>query len=126
MKREFTALSGQIIGSAIEVHRHLGPGLLESIYRRCLARELELRGIPSVQEVLVPIHYKGLNMEMAYRADLFVDQTILVELKCVDKLAGIHRAQALTYMRLLKTTNGLLVNFNVPRLAAGGIVSLIL
>ncbi len=103
-----------IIGAAIEVHRHLGPGLLETVYARCLCHELCLRDIPWRSEVPVAIGYKGLLMETAFRADLVVDEVVLVETKVVASLLPVHEAQALTYMRLLNLPVGLLLNFNVP------------
>jgi GxxExxY protein len=112
-------LSNQIIGAAIEVHRHLGPGLLESAYRACLARELEVREIPFLQEVYLPLEYKGVLIEKAYRLDLFVAGTVVIELKALEKIEPIHEAQLLTYLRLTERWLGLLINFNVPVLKNG-------
>ena len=116
---EFDALSNRVIGCAIEVHRHLGPGLLESAYEQCLAHELKLAGIPfSVQHPL-PVDYKGVRLDCGYRIDLLVDQKIVVEVKSVSELAPIHEAQLLTYMRLAEVSIGLLMNFNVEVLRDG-------
>jgi GxxExxY protein len=113
------ALTGQIIGAAIEVHRHLGPGLLESSYTRCLHHELRSRHIKFVEERAVPLAYKGLVLDASYRVDLLVEDAVIVELKCVEALASIHEAQLLTYLRLTNCPVGLLINFNVPKLIDG-------
>ena len=119
------ALTSQIIGAGIEVHRHLGPGLLESAYRECLCCELQLRGLVVQKERVVPLTYKGVRIDVGYRADLIVDERVLVELKALDKLAPIHTSQAVTYLRLSGLRVGLLMNFNVP-LLRDGIVRLVL
>ena len=108
-----------ILGSAIEVHRALGPGLLESTYRACLMKQLRLDGMSAVQEVGIPIHYKGDILDSGYRADIIVDDTVLVELKSVDTLLPIHEAQLLTYLKHSQLRVGLLINFNVRRLMDG-------
>jgi GxxExxY protein len=108
-----------IIGAAIEVHRHLGPGLLESAYEECLGHELHLRGIAFRRQVELPIPYKGLNLDCGYRMDLVVQEQIVLELKCVEKILPIHEAQLLTYLRLSGNPVGLLVNLNVPLLTQG-------
>ena len=115
----FKELSEQIIGAAIEVHRHLGPGLLESAYRRCLVHELGLRGLSVQTEVSLGIDYKGIRLASGYRLDIVVENKIIVEVKAVDALAPIHQAQLLTYLRLGGYQLGLLVNFNVPVLREG-------
>jgi GxxExxY protein len=112
-------LTGKIIGAAIEVHRALGPGLLESAYQACLAREFTLRKLAFEQEVPLPIIYKGVTLTPAYRADFIVAKKVIVELKAVSALAPIHEAQLLTYMKLSGCRVGLLVNFNVPVLKNG-------
>ncbi|MBN2549893.1 MAG: GxxExxY protein [Anaerolineales bacterium] len=112
-------LTGKIIGAAIEVHRHLGPGLLESAYQICLGRELELRGIQFEREKSLPIEYKGERLDCGYRLDFIVEQKLIVELKSVDKLLPIHDAQVLTYLKLTGCKVGLLINFNVPVLKDG-------
>ncbi|MGO9519179.1 MAG: GxxExxY protein [Candidatus Korobacteraceae bacterium] len=112
-------LTGQIIAAAIEVHRELGPGLLESAYHGCMCRELSLRRIPFQTEVSLPIDYKGPHLDCGYRIDLLVDDRVAVELKSVEKLLAIHQAQLLTYLRLSKVRVGLLMNFNVRILRHG-------
>lgn len=112
-------LSEKIIGAAIEVHRDLGAGLLESTYEACLAYELNLRGIKAVRQKKLPIHYKGLDIDEAYQVDLFVEDRIILELKVVDNLSDIHLAQLLTYLKLSNCSLGYLINFNVPLLKNG-------
>jgi GxxExxY protein len=109
----------RIIGAAIEVHRHLGPGLLESAYEECLCHELHLRGIPFLRQVPLPVEYKGVKLDCGYRLDLLVDDAVIVELKCVDAILPIHEAQLLTYLRLAGKRVGLIINFNVPVLRKG-------
>ena len=105
-------LTRQIIGAAIEVHRALGPGLLESAYQACLAKELELNSIQFKFEWPLPIEYKGLHLKRGYRMDLLVEDSVIVEVKAVSVILPIHEAQLLTYMRLKKVRLGLLLNFN--------------
>jgi GxxExxY protein len=112
-------ISKAVIGAAIEVHRALGPGLLESVYERCLARELELIGVPYECQVPVRAEYKGLVMEAAYRMDMVVCDKVVLELKVVEQLLPIHEAQLLSYLRLTKRRLGLLLNFHVPVLKNG-------
>lgn len=112
-------LSDQIIGAAIEVHRTLGPGLLESTYEACLAHELILLGIKAVRQKKQPIIYKGLEIDEAYRIDVIVEDKILLELKVVDSLNEVHLAQMLTYLKLSGCTLGYLMNFNVPLMKDG-------
>jgi GxxExxY protein len=112
-------LSDATIGAAIEVHRHLGPGLLESSYHACLCRELELRGIRYESQVSLPLRYKGILLAQAYVVDLLIDNSLVVELKSVEKLLPIHSTQLLTYMRLQGASSGLLMNFNVHLLPNG-------
>jgi GxxExxY protein len=109
----------RIIGAAIEVHRHLGPGLLESADEECLCHELHLRGIPFLRQVPLPVEYKGVRLDCGYRLDLLVDDDVIVELKCVDAILPIHEAQLLTYLRLAGKRVGLIINFNVPVLKKG-------
>ena len=118
-KTVFDDGSDQIIGACIEVHRYLGPGLLESTYERCLAHELALRNLHFARQQHLPIRYKGTQLDCGYRIDFVVDDTILVEIKAVDSLQPIHTAQVLTYLRLTGLSTGLLVNFNVPVLKSG-------
>ena len=108
-----------IIGAAIEVHRQLGPGLLESIYLECLCRELAIRGIRFIREVALPVIYKGLNLECGYRLDLLVNDEVVVELKSVEFVLPVHKAQLMTYLNLTGKKVGLLINFNVPVLTEG-------
>jgi GxxExxY protein len=110
---------GQVIGCAIEVHRHLGPGLLESAYQRCLAHELSLNRLPFAVNQFVPLTYKGLELHCGYRIDVLVNSQLILELKAVDQLMPVHQAQVLTYLRLLRLKRALLINFNVPRLVDG-------
>ncbi len=112
-------LTGAIIGAAVEVHRQLGPGLLESAYQRCLARELWLRGLPFEEQVRLDLDYKGQTLHDAYRIDFRVAGQVLVEVKSVEGLLHIHQAQLLTYLRLTNTSIGLLFNFNVEVLRLG-------
>jgi GxxExxY protein len=117
--QNLNTLTHDIIGSAIEVHRCLGPGLLESIYLECLCHELRMRNIVFDREVSVPLRYKGLILDHGYRLDLLVAGCIVVELKSVEKLLPIHEAQLLTYLKLKRLPLGLLLNFNVATLRAG-------
>ena len=112
-------ISNQVIGAAIEVHRHLGPGLLESVYRDCLAHELRALGLAVEKELLLPVRYKGLELESGYRADLLVERLVIVELKAVDALVPIFTAQLLSYLRMSSLKLGLLINFNSVQLKAG-------
>jgi GxxExxY protein len=105
-------LSGRIIGAAIEVHRHLGPGLLESAYEACLAYELIERGMKVARQVPLPVLYKGVSVECGYRIDLIVDDLIICELKSVERLMEVHQAQMLSYLKLSGLHLGLLINFN--------------
>lgn len=112
-------LTGQIIGAAIEVHRELGPGLLESAYQACLAREFSLRNLPFEQEKPLPVEYKGTRVDCGYRLDFIVAGKVVVELKAVDAVQKVHEAQLLTYLKLTGCRVGLLINFNVPVLKDG-------
>jgi GxxExxY protein len=105
-------LSGNVIGAAIEVHRHKGPGLIESIYNRCLLRELELRSIPAASQKIVRVEYKGLVFDEPLRFDLLIDDCLLVELKAVEVLHPSSKAQLFSYMKLLNIPIGLLINFH--------------
>jgi len=112
-------LTSQIIGAAIEVHRELGPGLLESAYQACLAREFSLRNLPFEQEKPLPVEYKGTRVDCGYRLDFIVAGRVVVELKAVDAVQKVHEAQLLTYLKLTGCRVGLLINFNVPVLKDG-------
>ena len=107
------ALTRDIIGAGIEVHRLLGPGLLESTYESCLARELTLRGHAVDRQVVLPLHYKGVDIDPGYRIDLIVDRTVIVEVKAVESLHQVVSAQVLTYMKLAGLPTGLICNFHV-------------
>ena len=111
--------SERVIGAAIEVHRLLGPGLLESSYHTCLCREMELRGISYRSEVGVSLEYKGVQIAKGYVIDLLIEDCLIVEMKSVEKLLPIHTSQLMTYMRLYRASAGLLINFNVQVLCDG-------
>ena len=113
------SLSELVIGAAIEVHRHLGAGLLESAYEECLCYELAQKQITFLRQLELPVKYKNLQLNSSYRIDLIVENSLLLELKSVDKLLPIHEAQLLTYMKLGNVSTGLLINFNVPVLKNG-------
>jgi len=117
--KEFDPLSRQIIGLAIEVHRALGPGLLESAYEQCLCHELRTNNINFRNQVPIPIIYKGLTLDCGYRLDLLVENLIVVEIKSVERLIPIHSAQIITYLKLTKIRVGLLINFNSAVLRDG-------
>ena len=113
------SLTKEIIGAAIEVHRELGPGLLESAYQACLCRELELRGVPFQQKVGLPLTYKGVELDCGYEIDILVEGKVVVELKAVTEMHPVFEAQLLTYMKLSGSRVGLLINFHVPALKDG-------
>ena len=106
------SLATAVVDSAFAVHKELGPGLLESAYEACLGQELKLRGVKHQLQILVPLNYKGIRVEIGYRADVVVEEKLLIELKSVDQLLPIHTAQVVTYLRLKKIPLGLLINFN--------------
>jgi GxxExxY protein len=112
-------ISNQIIGAAIEVHRHLGPGMLEAIYRDCLVHELRSRGLHTEKEVVFPVRYKDLELTGGYRADLVVQKLVIVELKAAESLAPIFTAQLLSYLKMSGLKLGLLINFNTLQLKDG-------
>jgi GxxExxY protein len=116
---QFDELSNRVIGCAIEVHRALGPGLLESTYEQCLARELNLAGLGFKIQWPLPVVYKGVRLDCGYRVDVLVEDRLIVELKAVEHVLGIHQAQLLTYMKLAGIQTGLLINFNVTVLKDG-------
>lgn len=119
MKPDIEALGNAVIGAAIEVHKELGPGLLESTYERCLVHELSLKDIQAVRQKSQAISYKGLELEEGYRIDVLVEGSIVLELKAVAELNDLHRAQLITYLKLGQCSLGYLINFNVPRLVEG-------
>jgi GxxExxY protein len=107
-------LTYEVIGAAIEVHRELGPGLLETVYEVCLSDELSSRGIEHRCQVPLPVVYKGKQLDASFRIDVLLPNKLIVEVKAVERLLGVHEAQLLTYLRLTKIKVGLLMNFNVP------------
>ncbi len=113
------SLSKQIIGAAIEVHRHLGPGLLENAYEAALKCELGMRGIAFESQKPVPVVYKGQKLDVGYRLDLLIDGLVVVELKSVETVLPVHAAQIITYLKITGCRLGLLLNFNVPRMTDG-------
>jgi GxxExxY protein len=113
------SLSKQVIGAAIEVHRTMGPGLVESIYEKCLSHELNLRGLPSKRQLIVPIEYKGYTFEEPLRLDILVDDCLLLELKSVETVHPIHKAQLLSYMKLIDVPIGLVLNFHEIQMRDG-------
>jgi GxxExxY protein len=119
-------LTEKIIGATIEVHRALGPGLLESAYEECLCRELSLRGITFQRQVPLPVEYKGVKLDCGYRLDLVIEDAVVLELKCVEHVLPVHEAQLLTYLKLTGKRIGLIINFNVATLVRGGIVRKVL
>lgn len=116
---EINELTGTVIGCAIEVHKNLGPGLLESTYRQCLAREMDINGIPFKIEYSLPVKYKGIKLDCGCRLDFLVDDRLILELKSVEQTKNVHKAQILTYMKLADIRIGLLINFNVSVLMHG-------
>jgi len=115
----YVDITEQIIGAAIEVHKIIGPGLMESIYEECLRHELGLRGLSFQRQIAVPLFYKGKDLSCTHRLDVLVEDTVILEIKCVEHVLRVHEAQLLTYMKLMKKPLGLLINFNVPVLTQG-------
>lgn len=116
---DLETLAGQVIGACIEVHRHLGPGLLESAYEECLCHELSLRNIPFQRQAPLPVTYKSVQLDAGYRLDLVVDSRIILELKACDVVPKVARAQVISYLRLTGLTLGYLINFHAYRLVDG-------
>jgi GxxExxY protein len=119
-------LTQELIGAAIEVHKHLGPGLLESAYEECLCHELTIRGIHFERQVSIPVEYKGIKLDCGYRVDLLVANAVILELKSVEKITNLDRAQLLTYLKLTGKKLGFVLNFNCPVLSRDGLVRLVL
>lgn len=119
-KKYLNDLTYKIIGAAIEVHKVLGPGLLENVYHKCLKQEFILKELSYYSEFFVPVNYKGIDIDTELRCDLLIEDAIVLELKSVDALAPIHEAQILTYMKLLKKPKGILINFNCTNLFKEG------
>ncbi|KLT70718.1 GxxExxY protein [Flavobacterium sp. ABG] len=115
-KKYLSDLIYQVNGAAIEVHKNIGPGLLESIYHQCMIKELSLRGINFQSELIISIEYKGLELESDLRCDLFIDNCLVLELKAVDKIIPVHIAKLMSYMKLLQVPIGLMINFNVTNI----------
>ena len=116
---DLNQLSSRIIGAAIEVHKTLGPGLLESSYEECLCHELVLKGLKYDRQVNLPVHYKDKKLDCGYRVDVIVERSLILELKAVDAILPIHKAQLLTYLKLSNIQLGLLLNFNIPLMRDG-------
>ena len=116
---DINQLTGKVIGAAIEVHKTLGPGLLESAYEECLCHELSLLGIPFERQKEIPLNYKGIWLDCGYRLDILVDNKLILELKACESMQPIYEAQLLTYLKLTSIKIGLLINFNVPILKDG-------
>lgn len=119
-------LTERVIGAAIEVHRALGPGLLESAYEECFCHELHLRGIAFERQLPLPVEYKGITLDCGYRLDIVIENSPVFEIKCVEQVLPVHEAQLLTYLKMAHKRVGLILNFNVPILARGGIVRKVL
>ena len=119
-------LTEKIIGSAIEVHRALGPGLLESAYEECLCHEFHLRRICFERQRPLPVEYKGVKLDCGYRLDLIVENKVILEIKCVEHILPVHEAQLLTYLKMTCMKVGLILNFNVAALVRGGVVRKVL
>jgi len=119
-------LTERVIGAAIEVHRALGPGLLESAYEECLCHEFDLQGISFERQRALPVEYKGVKVDCGYRLDLIVENKLILEIKCVEHVLPVHEAQLLTYLKMTGTRVGLILNFNVSTLTKGGIVRKVL
>jgi GxxExxY protein len=112
-KLRYEELTEKILGAAIEVHKALGPGLLESAYEECLCHELNLRGLCFQRQIKVPVIYKGISLDCGYQLDIIVEETVILELKSIERITSIHEAQLLTYMKLLRKPVGFIINFNV-------------
>jgi GxxExxY protein len=119
-------LTARVIGAAVEVHRALGPGLLESTYEECLCHELHLLNLRFQRQVALPVEYKSVRLDCGYRVDLVVDDILILELKCLEYVLPIHEAQLLTYLKLTGKRVGLIINFNVSVLTRGGIIRKVL
>ena len=119
-------LTEKIIGAAIEVHRALGPGLLESAYEECLCHEFHLRGICFERQRPLPVEYKGVKLDCGYRLDLIVENKVILEIKCVEHVLPVHEAQLLTYLKMTGMRVGLILNFNIATLVRGGVVRKVL
>ena len=112
-------LTEEIIGAAIEVHKELGPGLMESAYEECFCHELHLKHLKFQRQVPLPVQYKDIRLDCGYRLDVVVEDAVIIEIKCVEKVIPVHEAQLLTYLKMTQRRVGLIINFNVPRLVTG-------
>lgn len=112
-------LTHKLIAAAIEVHKHLGPGLMESAYEQCYCHEIALQAIPFERQVTLPVEYKGVKLDLGYRIDMVADKKVIVEFKCVEKILPVHEAQLLTYMKISKIPVGLIINFHAARIKDG-------
>ena len=119
-KKYIDELTYLIIGCAIEVHKHLGPGLLESVYEKCFRKELSLQSLDFKTQLFIPLEYKGIQLDTELRLDVIVEDLILVELKAIEGLLPVHEAQVLTYMKLMQKPKGLLINFNCTNIFREG------
>lgn len=115
-------LTEQVIGAAIEVHRALGPGLLESAYEECLCHELHLRALAFRRQVPLPVEFKGIHLDCGYRMDILVEDSVILELKCIEHVLPVHEAQLLTYLKMTGKRVSLIINFHVSALVRGGII----
>ena len=118
-REKLDRLSGKILDSCISVHREMGPGLLESVYEQCLMKEFEIRGIPALNQVPIPLQYKGFDLSKEFRIDVLVDDCIIIEIKSCDSMIPVYEAQIISYLRLTNKKLGFLVNFNVKLLKDG-------
>jgi GxxExxY protein len=116
---EVNQITGSVVDAAMKVHTEVGPGMLEGVYELCLAHELRQRGLRVEEQVLVPVRYHGIEIPSGYRIDLLIEGTVIVELKCVEKVLPVHKAQLLSYLRMSDKRIGLLINFNVAHLRDG-------
>ncbi len=121
VREQLNSLTEQIIGAALSVHRELGPGMLEKAYERCLAFELADRGLHLERQKTLPLTYRGMRLNCGYRIDLLVEGLVVVEVKAIERLERVHSAQVLSYLRMLKRSVGLVINFNVQWLVRDGI-----
>lgn len=119
-KKYLDDLTYRVLGAAINVHRELGPGLLESVYQQCMEHEFKFQKIPFVSEMMVPVTYRELLLDVNLRCDFFIESSLIVEIKAVESVLPIHEAQLLTYMKLLDVPKGILINFNTVNLASQG------
>lgn len=119
MNRDVDAISYDVVGAAIEVHKQIGPGLLERVYQDCLAYELSEKGYKVSSEVSLPVCYKEIRFDSAYRLDLLIEDKVILEIKSVERILPVHSAQLLSYLRLSNLSLGMLINFNVPQLKQG-------